>query len=31
MTDFLLRLESGHGVEAAAADDSDFRFQLALS
>ena len=26
-----LRFEAGHGVEPAAADDSDFRFQLALS
>ena len=29
--DFFLRFKSGHGVEPAAADDSDFRFQLVLS
>ena len=30
-TDFFLRFESGHGVEPAAADDSDFCFQFSLS
>jgi hypothetical protein len=29
--DFLRRFKSGHGVEAAAADDSDFRFQFGIS
>ncbi len=29
--DFFLRFKAGHGVQPAAADDSDFRFQFVLS